>query len=89
MAFFWTEELGMVNLRDFLLAQGVDVVAGWTRMDAYGVSGDGSTIVGAGINPAGNKEAWVARIPEPAGFVLGALGILGAVCLRALRRIEA
>lgn len=35
---------------------------GWTLTAAYDVSADGITIVGAGINPDGDAEAWVANI---------------------------
>jgi probable HAF family extracellular repeat protein len=82
MAFFWTEALGMVSLREFLIGQGVDNVAGWTQMDAHDVSADGLTIVGSGINPDGNPEGWVATIPEPDGVVLGALAAAIAMCVR-------
>jgi probable HAF family extracellular repeat protein len=37
---------------------------GWTLTAAYDVSADGKTIVGAGINPDGDAEAWVANIAE-------------------------
>ena len=30
---------------------------------ATGVSADGLTIVGNGVNPGGNGEAWIAEIP--------------------------
>jgi hypothetical protein len=38
-----------------------------------GVSDDGRTIVGNGINPAGLSEPWLAHIPEPATFAIAAM----------------
>jgi hypothetical protein len=41
---------------------------GWSNLaNISGISGDGRTIVGLGINPNGNAEAWVAYLgPRPA-----------------------
>ena len=39
---------------------------GWKLRAASAVSGDGSTVVGFGLNRHGNQEAWIARIAEPA-----------------------
>jgi hypothetical protein len=38
---------------------------GWTLAAATGVSADGTVIVGRGINPSGETEAWIAILPEP------------------------
>ncbi|MFM9995231.1 MAG: hypothetical protein ACKVU4_05460 [Phycisphaerales bacterium] len=37
-------------------------LAGWTLTAVYGVSADGETIAGDGINPCGQIEAWVAHL---------------------------
>jgi hypothetical protein len=66
----------MVNLRSFLVSQGLDL-AGWTLTSAEGISADGLTIVGTGVNPAGNQEAWMATIPEPSTIALAALSAVG------------
>jgi uncharacterized membrane protein len=36
---------------------------GWQLTSATNVSGDGQSIVGTGINPDGNSEGWLARLP--------------------------
>lgn len=42
------------------------IPAGWKLTLARAVSANGRVIVGEGINPAGQKEAWRAILPEPA-----------------------
>lgn len=70
-AFVWFPGTGMLDLREYLLANGVAAVAGWRLVDASGISYDGRTLVGIGRNPAGQGQAWIARIeidetPPPA-----------------------
>ncbi len=78
VAFLWDESHGMRRLQDVLTGTlGLDL-DGWELTGAYAVSRDGNTIVGTGINPTGNVEAWVARIPEPT-----ALGLMLVVCTNA------
>jgi hypothetical protein len=62
-AFIWTAESGMVRIVDVLQSRGVDTT-GWILQVATGVSADGKTIAGHGINPSGEREAWVAHIPD-------------------------
>lgn len=69
-SFYWTKSLGMVNLRDLLISQGAANLAGWNLDSATGVSADGRTIAGYGTNPAGNQEAWVARLDASGDFDL-------------------
>jgi uncharacterized membrane protein len=69
-AFIWDAAHGMRKLAAVLAEEyGLDV-AGWTLVDARGVSnvnGSGEfTIVGAGINPSGNPEGWVAKLSPTA-----------------------
>jgi hypothetical protein len=45
---------------------GLDLT-GWTLTTATGVSADGLTIVGTGIDPSGEEEAWLARL-DPANL---------------------
>lgn len=81
-AFYWTSSEGMRSLKDILTNDCKLDLTGWQLEWAHGISADGMTIVGQGFNPNGDKEAWVATIPEPATLLL--LG-LGAVMLRRKR----
>ncbi|KPJ71743.1 MAG: hypothetical protein AMS14_08970 [Planctomycetes bacterium DG_20] len=87
-AFIWTEAAGMQNLAEFLTTIcGLDLT-GWTLTTATDLSADGLTVVGSGINPDGNAEAWIATIPEPASLASLALGVAGALCARRRRQAE-
>ena len=61
-AFVWTPEFGMVSVKQYLAQHGVTGLDGWNLLYANGVSGDGRTIVGTGVNPQGAFEGWVATI---------------------------
>lgn len=66
---------------------GLDLT-GWTLLGASDITPDGTLIVGTGVNPEGNTEAWLARIPQPPsesapalfpiGRLLALLGLLAA-----------
>lgn len=75
-AFVWTEADGMQSIDFLLTSLGVDV-SGWELYDAVGISDDGRTILGLGINPDGNFEAWIAVIPEPSTALLVGFGLAG------------
>ena len=57
-AFIWTPNLGMRSLRSLLTQDFRLTLDGWTLTDAWGVSANGSVIVGTGINPDGFHEGW-------------------------------
>jgi uncharacterized membrane protein len=82
-SFVWTATSGMLNLRDALAAGGATGFENWTSLYAYGISGDGSTVVGYGRNPNGQDEAFVANItvPEPAAVSIAMFGV-GAFAAR-------
>jgi hypothetical protein len=66
-AFFWDQNHGMRDLQQVLVNDfGLGAaLTGWQLLSAYAISRDGGTIVGTGISPNANREAWVARIPIP------------------------
>jgi len=65
----------------FANVYGLDL-RGWRLEQATGISEDGSVIVGFGINPSGNTEAWIAVIPEPTAGTLLAGGLVGLALAR-------
>ena len=61
-AFVWDARHGVRNLTDVLeLEYGLDLT-GWRLTEAKSISDDGTVIVGNGRNPAGQEEAWIARL---------------------------
>jgi probable HAF family extracellular repeat protein len=62
VAFLWDATNGMRSLEDILAGQGVSL-GGWTIQVATAISADGTWVVGYGLNPNGNTEAFRARIP--------------------------
>jgi len=73
-AFIWDQSNGMRNLKDVLEKSCGLNLTGWKLEHATGISADGLTIVGGGINPDGHPEGWAATIPEPATLILLGLG---------------
>jgi len=74
-AFIWDEHNGMRNLKDVLVTDyGLDLT-GWTLSCAYGISANGLTFVGSGINPDARMEAWIATVPAPGAALLGVIGL--------------
>ncbi len=72
-AFVWTAGSGMQKLFDVLLLEGATGLSGWTLLQATGVSADGRTIAGYGLNPLGQPQAFLATIadmvPNPFSFI--------------------
>jgi hypothetical protein len=66
---------------------GLDL-SGWTLTDARGISADGSTIAGFGLNPSGNREAYVAYLPEPGGSLLTSSALLALAVFRRRGRAD-
>lgn len=65
-AFIWDATHGMRPLQQELVDLGLGPeLTGWTLTSATAISDDGKTIVGYGINPNGEQEAFLAVLPEP------------------------
>jgi uncharacterized membrane protein len=64
-AFIWTERKGMARLQDILAANTALDLRGWTLTSVNSISSNQNSvaIVGGGINPLGNYEGWLARLP--------------------------
>ena len=77
LGILWDASHGMRYVKDVLLEAGIANLGSWTLTSVTGISADGLTICGAGINPAGQTEGWVATIPSPtSGSALGLALIL-------------
>ncbi len=86
-AAIWDQIHGFRDLQVLLEDEyGLDL-SGWDLLSATAISADGLRIVGYGVNPSGQREAWLATLPEPATLSLLALGGLVAV-LRRRRRVS-
>ena len=62
-AFIWEEEIGMLSLNEVLCDNGFDL-DGFMLVRANGVSDDGRTIAGKGVNKERGPEGWVLVLPE-------------------------
>ena len=68
--FVWNEADGLRSFRGVLVDDlGLDRTE-WTLISAVGISDDGFTIVGNGINPGGASEGWIAVLPSSAAIAV-------------------
>jgi hypothetical protein len=74
----WDAIHGPRYLDDILLDQFGQAMSGWSQFRAQGISGDGRSIIGRGVNPDGNTEAWIAYL-GPAPTIPGDFNNDGAV----------
>lgn len=65
-AFVWDPVHGIREVAAVLANAGV-ALGGWQLTSAQGVSADGLTLGGYGVNPAGRTEAWTAHLDESVG----------------------
>jgi probable HAF family extracellular repeat protein len=63
-AFRWTRATRMQSVLTLLQAAGVVTMAGWQLRSANGVSADGTVIAGDGVDPVGQFQGWIARLPK-------------------------
>jgi len=54
----------MQSVLTLLLAAKVVTMAGWQLRSANGVSADGTVIIGNGVDPLGQGQGWIARLPK-------------------------
>jgi len=57
LAFVWSADGGMRDVKAVLVSAGLDLT-GWTLSTATGLSTDGAVVVGYGTNPQGQNEGW-------------------------------
>lgn len=69
----WSDS-GVQTIESYLTGFGIDMT-GWTIGTCHGISQDGMTLVGVGLNPEGQTRGWVAVIPAPATAALVATGV--------------
>jgi probable HAF family extracellular repeat protein len=62
-AFRWTRATRMQSVMTLLLAAKVVTMSGWQLTSANGVSADGTVITGDGVDPLGQTQGWIARLP--------------------------
>jgi len=77
-AFLWDEQNGMRVVQQILIDLGLAAdLSAWSLQRVTGLSADGRTLVGVGIDPSGVEKGWIATIPEPATGGLLLAGLLG------------
>lgn len=83
LAFIWDADNGARPLGDVLVSEfGLDL-QGWTLNVVNDITPDGLTMVGSGLNPMGELQAFRVVIPAPGA--LGALAISGLLLARRRR----
>ena len=70
----WTTSTGIQSIQDTLTAHGVNL-AGWTLLDAWSVSAEGTVITGVGLDPSGHFQSWIVHIPVNAFALLDLHGV--------------
>jgi probable HAF family extracellular repeat protein len=66
-AFVHRQGLGTIDLQSYLEAKGVPGLAGWTLYAVFGLSNSGLRVVGYGLDPSGNNQAFLVTLPASFG----------------------
>jgi hypothetical protein len=69
-AFVWERGVGTRPLLEVLRRNFAIELPGWKLTQAFGISDDGTTIVGSGTNPTGQQEAFAIYLDAPRDKVL-------------------
>jgi probable HAF family extracellular repeat protein len=83
-ATIWTPESGMIPFTAFLSALGVDIGTR-TLERARRVSSDGLYVAGTGRNEDGDREAWIAYLPEAYALAGQTISLMAVALLRRFR----
>ncbi len=89
--FVWTAELGLVDLTQLALSEGIDL-EGVTLAIPTTISGDGQTIAGMGSNGYGfvlHLPNSLVPVPEPGTMLMMAMGVCALLARRATKRKDA
>jgi len=73
LAFIWDEVNGARPLQDVLTNEFGIALGDWTLNTVTDITPDGRTLVGTGLNPDGNLEAYKVTIPAPGSLAVLAL----------------
>ena len=73
--FIWTAQQGMRKLSDVLISDLGLNLSGWRLRTATGISADGLTIVGMGLDPSYRSGCWIVQLPEPTSISLMLIGV--------------
>ncbi|MEN8181908.1 MAG: hypothetical protein ABFS46_05170, partial [Myxococcota bacterium] len=85
-AFLWDPDARLRDLQTVLETEYDIRLPGWVLTAAVDISPDGLTIVGNGVNPDGNREAWRVFLPEPSACAPVALALTGILASRRRNR---
>jgi hypothetical protein len=88
-AVYWDSLNTRHDFQNELAAMGLaEELEGWNLFSIWHVSDDGVVFVGQGFDPTGAQQMWIARIPEPAGLMWLAVGMITVARRRRVRHVS-